>query len=138
MRDCGTVATCVWQAYGLRPSHFDCLCLEGIQLTRMNGVRASTLAFLTRGCAFDSSPEWWSDCLSMGMQRLPMVDRQPKSWWRTHNGGQSGGYKCVVNNQQVDKTTIHHIFTLYSYLDGLTFETKVKVQYIKLCCFYLS
>ena len=45
MRACGAVATCVWSAYGLPPSHFDCLRWEGIQLTHMNGVRASALVF---------------------------------------------------------------------------------------------
>ena len=58
MRACGAVATCVWLAYGLRPSHFDCLCWEGIQLTCMNGVRGSALVFYpervgsipSRGC----------------------------------------------------------------------------------------
>ena len=42
---CGAVATCVWSAYSLRPSHFVCLRGEGIQLTRMNGVRASVFVF---------------------------------------------------------------------------------------------
>jgi len=45
MRTCGAAATCVWPAYGLRPSHFDRLCQEGIQLTSMNGARAGALAF---------------------------------------------------------------------------------------------
>jgi len=45
MHACGAVTTCVWSAYGLCPSHFDCLCREGIQLTRMNGIRARALFF---------------------------------------------------------------------------------------------
>jgi len=51
---CGAVATCVWLACGLRPSHFNCLRPEGSQLTHMNGARDSVLAFLSRGRKFDS------------------------------------------------------------------------------------
>jgi len=35
IRACGAAATCVWSAYGLRPSHFDCLRQEWSDLTRM-------------------------------------------------------------------------------------------------------
>ena len=49
---CSAVTTCVWYAYGLLPSHFDCLPREGIKLTCMNGVRASALVFLSGGCVF--------------------------------------------------------------------------------------
>ena len=45
MRACSAVATCVWSAYSLCPSHIDCLCWEGIQLSRMNGVRGNALVF---------------------------------------------------------------------------------------------
>ena len=37
---CGASATCVWPAYGLRPSHFNCLCREGSQVTPMDDTMA--------------------------------------------------------------------------------------------------
>jgi len=72
---CGAVTTCVWSAYGLCPSHFDCLCWEGIQLTRMNCVRGSALAFCSGGRWFNSCL-WWTYSMPMHEQRQPMVDRQ--------------------------------------------------------------
>ena len=89
MGACGTVATCVWSAYGLHPSHFNCLCREGIKLTHMNGIRATTLAFCSGGCRLDSC-QWWPYSMPTGAQRQPMVDRQsghPSCPVTQHKGG---------------------------------------------------
>jgi len=56
MRACGAVATCVGSVYGLLPSRFNCLCQEGIQLTHMNGVRASALVFFIQRMHIPTSP----------------------------------------------------------------------------------
>jgi len=47
IRLCGAAATCVWLAYSLRPSHFDCLHREWSKLTRMEHSRGKAHA---RGC----------------------------------------------------------------------------------------
>ena len=39
IRAYSAAATCVWLAYGLRPSHFDCLRWGGSKLTRMDSAR---------------------------------------------------------------------------------------------------
>ena len=47
---CGAAATCVWSAYGLSPSHFDCLHREWSDLTRMVHARGKAHALLAGGC----------------------------------------------------------------------------------------
>jgi len=102
MRACSTVATCVWSAYGLRPSHFNCLCQEGIQLTRMNGVRDSVLAFCSGGHGLDSRL-WWPYSMPTckddlcGQTVWPPIAPWWRNimvvlacWWRARYGGQSG------------------------------------------------
>ena len=96
MGACSDVATCVWPAYDLRPSHFDCLRREGIQLTCMNGIRASTLAFLSGGRAVQSPPRggqtvcpceykddlWWTDSPRYGDPLVEVVNLGgTKNWW---------------------------------------------------------
>ena len=48
---CSAVATCVWLAYGLRPSHFDCLCQECSQVTPMDGTTHNGWPKDRHGCA---------------------------------------------------------------------------------------
>ena len=93
MRSCGAVATCVWSAYGLRTSRFDCLRREGIQLTRMNGVRASALAFCSGGCRFDFRL-WWPYNMPTRTQRQLMVDGQ--SGHRLRPVMQRNGGSCML------------------------------------------
>jgi len=49
IRACGAAACCVWSAYGLRPSHLDCLRREWSDLTRMEHPWGKAHALLAGG-----------------------------------------------------------------------------------------
>ena len=93
IRACDAAATCVWSAYSLRPSHFDCLCREGIQLTRMIGVRASVLVFYPEDAR--SNPPWGGQTVcpraTIDCDLVTQHNSGSSMRWRAHYGGQSGG-----------------------------------------------
>ena len=66
IRACGAAATCVWSAYGLCPSHFDCLRREWSDLTRMEHARGKAHAWgkaHAHGCR-------WSNGLTTGGESI--------------------------------------------------------------------
>ena len=86
--------------------HLDCLCREGIQLTRMNGARGKVLVFgPVAACLIP--PQWWTFRPKHGL-----------STWVNSLGGEFIGWtickevhpcrsNSLVDNPQVDKSTIH-------------------------------
>ena len=134
MHACGAVATCVWPAYGLHPSHFDCLRREWSKLTCMDSAMGKVLVFWSSGCVFESVP-WWMFCRKAGGRTVwppgsshwvvRSLGGQSVGWWvhwvvnllggefigwAIPKVGHPTGSNRLVDNPQVDKSTIHRIF----------------------------
>jgi len=113
MLACSAAATCVWSAYGLRPSHFDFLRREWSTLTRMEHAWGKAHALLTGGRSV------WPPVVNLLGDACKLVTN--------NNSGQSVAWTIrtvvhpywtirLVDNPQVGKTTIHQKFCCDVYL----------------------
>jgi len=93
IRACGAAATCVWSAYALRPSHFDCLRREWSDLTHMVHARGKAHALLAGGSRvwpagsirWVALASWWQiitvDNPLPGQYIQWLIHVGPSVWW---------------------------------------------------------